>query len=84
MFHERTKHIDVRLHFVRDINSQGIIKEDKISTLINPANMPTKSIPVSKFEKALNLSGVLPTYSLDDCKSLVFLHYQFQSQGGVC
>ena len=26
MFHERTKHIDVRLHFVIDIISQGIIK----------------------------------------------------------
>ena len=29
MFPERTKHIDMRLHFVRDIISQGIIKLDK-------------------------------------------------------
>ena len=61
MFHERTKYIDVRLHFVRDIIPQGIIKVEKISTLINPADMLTKSIPVSKFEEALNLLGVLPT-----------------------
>ena len=61
MFHDRTKHIDVRLHFVRDIISQGIIKVEKISTLIKPADMLTKSIPVSKFEEALNLLGILPT-----------------------
>ena len=61
MFHERTKHIDVRLHFFRDIISQDVIKAEKISTLVNPADMLTKAIPVSKFEEALNLLRVLPT-----------------------
>ena len=61
MFHERTKYIDVRLRFVRDIISQGVIKVVKISTLVNPVDMLTKCIPVSKFEEALNLLGVLPT-----------------------
>ena len=61
MFHERTKHIDVRLHFARDIISHGIINVEKISTLINPADMITKAIPIGKFEEALNLLNVLPT-----------------------
>ena len=61
MFHERTKHIDVRLHFVRDIISRDVIKVEKISTLINPADILTKPVPVSKFEEALNLLNVLPT-----------------------
>ena len=61
MFHERTKHIDVRLHFVRDIISRGVIKVEKISTLVNPTHMLTKAISVSKFEEALNLLSVLPT-----------------------
>ena len=61
MFHERTKHIDVRLHFVRDIISQDIIRVEKVSTLDNPADIFTKSVPVSKFEDALNLLNVLPT-----------------------
>ena len=60
MFHERTKHIDVRLHFVRDIISQWIIKVEKISTLTNPADMLTKAIPFGKYEEALNLLNVLP------------------------
>ena len=49
MFHERTKHIDVRLHFVRDIISKDIVKVEKISTLVNPADMLTKPIQVGKF-----------------------------------
>ena len=61
MFHERTKHSDVRLHFVRDIVSQGIVKVEKISILTNPANMLTKTIPVGKFEQALSLLNVLLT-----------------------
>ena len=49
IFHERTKHIDVKLDFVRDIISHGVIKVEKISTLVNPADVLTKAILVSKF-----------------------------------
>ncbi|KAG8480843.1 hypothetical protein CXB51_025300 [Gossypium anomalum] len=41
MFHERTKHIDVRYHFVRDIIARGDIVVSKISTHENPADMMT-------------------------------------------
>ena len=61
VFHEKTKYIDVRLHFVRDIISKEQIKVEKISTEINPADMLTKPIPVVKFEQALGLLKVLPT-----------------------
>ncbi|KAG8491630.1 hypothetical protein CXB51_014990 [Gossypium anomalum] len=42
MFHERTKHIDVRYHFVRDIMARGDIFVSKISTHENPTYMMTK------------------------------------------
>ncbi|KAG8473150.1 hypothetical protein CXB51_035082 [Gossypium anomalum] len=58
MFHERTKHIDVRYHFVRDIITRGDIVVSKISTHKNPADMMTKSLPITKFEHCLNLVGV--------------------------
>jgi hypothetical protein len=32
MLTERTKHIDIRYHFVRDIIGQGLLKVCKIST----------------------------------------------------
>ncbi|KAG8491586.1 hypothetical protein CXB51_014658 [Gossypium anomalum] len=58
MFHERTKHIDVRYHFVREIIARGDIVVSKISTHENPTDMMTKSLPITKFEHYLNLVGV--------------------------
>ncbi|KAG8481491.1 hypothetical protein CXB51_026341 [Gossypium anomalum] len=55
MFHERTKHIDVRYHFVRDIIARGDIVVSKTSTHENPADMMTKSLPITKFEHCLDL-----------------------------
>jgi len=49
-FHERIKHIDVRLHFVWDIITQEQVKVEKISTEVNLEDILTKSIPVAKFE----------------------------------
>ncbi|KAG8475448.1 hypothetical protein CXB51_032200 [Gossypium anomalum] len=58
MFHERTKHIDVRYHFVRDIIARGDIVVSKINTHENLADMMTKSLPITKFEHCLDLVGV--------------------------
>ncbi|KAG8501668.1 hypothetical protein CXB51_004714 [Gossypium anomalum] len=58
MFHERTKHIDARYHFVREIITRGDIVMSKISTHENPVDMMTKSLPITKFEHCLNLVGV--------------------------
>ena len=43
-FHERTKHIDVRLHFIRDIISKGQVKVEKISIIINPTDIYVNKI----------------------------------------
>ena len=58
MFHERTKHIDIKYHFVRDVISRGDISVKKISTHENPADMLTKPLPRIKFKHCLNLIGV--------------------------
>ena len=59
VIHERTKHIDVRLHFVRDILAEGNIIVKKVATEENPTNMITKPLPSSKFEYCLELVGLL-------------------------
>ncbi|KAL2235785.1 UNVERIFIED_CONTAM: Retrovirus-related Pol polyprotein from transposon TNT 1-94 [Sesamum indicum] len=41
VFHDRTKHIDVRYHFIRDIVVKELIKLEKIKTENNPADMGT-------------------------------------------
>ncbi|KAG8489015.1 hypothetical protein CXB51_016942 [Gossypium anomalum] len=58
MFHKRIKHINVRYHFVHDIIARGDIVVSKISTHENPADMMTKSLPITKFEHCLDLVGV--------------------------
>ncbi|XP_073138583.1 secreted RxLR effector protein 161-like [Henckelia pumila] len=50
VFHERTKHIDVRLHFGRDIISQGSVNVQKIDNLVNPADVMTKVVSVGKLK----------------------------------
>jgi transposase InsO family protein len=59
MFHERTKHIDVKYHYVRDVVAQGKLKVCKISTHDNPADMMTKPVPVAKFELCSSLVGII-------------------------
>lgn len=58
MFHERTKHIDVRYHYIRDVIAKGDVKVCKISTHDNPADMLTKPVPITKFELCSGLVGI--------------------------
>jgi hypothetical protein len=54
MFHARTKHIEIKYHYVRDEIEKGKLKVCKISTQNNPADMLTKPVPVAKFELRLS------------------------------
>ena len=44
--HEKTKHLDVRLHFVRLEVSKGAVKMLKINTKENPTDMLTKAVSI--------------------------------------
>jgi len=58
MYHERTKHIDIRYQFLREIISQGNIIVKKIGTSDNATDMFTKPIPISKFQHCLDIIGI--------------------------
>lgn len=55
VFHERSKHIDVRHHFVRDVIAKGAVKMLKVTTEENVADMLTKSLPTAKFNHCCSL-----------------------------
>lgn len=55
VFHDRTKHIDVRLHFIRDIVHKESILFEKIPTQFNPMDMGAKVLPLSKFKSCLQI-----------------------------
>ena len=58
MYHERTKHVDVRYHFVRELVANGDIHIPKISTEDSPADMGTKTVTAAKFSHYMNLLHV--------------------------
>lgn len=58
-YHEGTKHIDARMHFIREEISTGTVDVIKIASEINPADMLTKPLPTVKFINSLNLIGVV-------------------------
>ena len=59
MHHARTKHVDVRFHFVREIIDMGIVLLVKIGTADNPADMLTKVVGSAKFQHCLNLANIV-------------------------
>ena len=61
MHHERTKHIDVKYHFIRDGISQGDILMKKIGTVDNPANMGMKHLLLTKFKECVNVVDLCNT-----------------------
>ena len=49
VYHARTKHIDARFHFIREILDEGDIELLKIHTKENPPDMLTKVVLGVKF-----------------------------------
>ena len=59
--HERTKHIDVRYHFIREILEKKEISLIKVVGENNAADMFTKVVPIAKLQHCLGLLQVIPS-----------------------
>ena len=58
MYHARTKHIDVRCHWIREKIEDGSMQVMKIPTSENPSDMLTKVVSRDKFELCKELVGM--------------------------
>jgi len=58
VYHERTKHVDVKYHFVRNQICNGTVEILKVPTEDNPADIGTKVVTVAKFKHCLGLLHV--------------------------
>lgn len=56
--HERTKHIYIKFHFIRNEVYKGAVKMSKVHTDENPADMLTKVVPTTKFKVYLDLASL--------------------------
>ena len=59
VYHARTKHIDVRHHFVRDEYEKGVIDVIHMRTEKMPADVLTKGLSVNKHWKCIDNIGVV-------------------------
>ncbi|GJT19282.1 putative ribonuclease H-like domain-containing protein [Tanacetum coccineum] len=50
VFHSKTKHIEIRHHFIRDLNEKKLIQMIKIHTDQNVTNLLTKAFSVGRFQ----------------------------------
>ncbi|CAA0825435.1 Unknown protein [Striga hermonthica] len=58
MYHSRTKHIDVRYHWLRQVVEEQQFKLEKIHTDENPADMMTKVVTGGKLQLCAELIGM--------------------------
>ncbi|KAI0994923.1 hypothetical protein K3495_g13257 [Podosphaera aphanis] len=59
--HERSKHIDICYHFIRDLSEKGKIEVKYTSTVDMIANGMTKSLQKIAFQRFKNLMGIQTT-----------------------
>jgi hypothetical protein len=67
-FHSRTKHIDVRYHFIREAVEDGKVSMVYIPTDENPADIFTKPLAKAKFRHFVELLGLRPINGTDGSK----------------
>lgn len=61
-FHDRTKYVDTRYHFVRErVMEVGDIETERVGTKDNLADVLTKPLPRQAFEEAIRRMGMVDT-----------------------
>ncbi|GKA86623.1 hypothetical protein Tco_0808334 [Tanacetum coccineum] len=88
--HYRSKHIDIRFHFIKEHVENGVIELYFVNTEYQPANIFTKSLGRERIELLINklglsvfLSGALfQSHGGRDISSLVSMHH-LSPQGEV-
>ncbi|GJW79633.1 putative ribonuclease H-like domain-containing protein [Tanacetum coccineum] len=66
VFHSKTKHIEIRHHFIRDSNEKKLIRMIKIHTDQNVADLLTKAFDVGRFQYLIASIGMLNLLTAND------------------
>ncbi|GAB2265831.1 hypothetical protein Dimus_037849 [Dionaea muscipula] len=59
VYHDRSKHIDVRFHFLRDSVANGVVKLVYVKTQDQLADILTKPLPLHVFTRLRSMLGVV-------------------------
>jgi hypothetical protein len=63
--HSRTKHIDIRYHFLRDHQQKGDIEIAYVSTHNQLADIFTRPLDEKTFSKLMNELNILDSWNFD-------------------
>lgn len=63
IFHRRSKHIEVRFHFVRECYQKKLLKIEHVSSNDQLADILTKPIPRVQYERLRKLLGIIEQHS---------------------
>jgi len=69
VFHERSKHIDTRYHFIRDCVDQGKTRVSYINTKDQLADILTKALGRIQFEELRSKIGMIKIAKLEETKT---------------
>lgn len=58
VFHSKTKHVDVKYHFIREMLEDKQLELVKVHTTDNPADLLTKGLPGESFAHCRTLLGI--------------------------
>ncbi|KAL0293887.1 UNVERIFIED_CONTAM: Retrovirus-related Pol polyprotein from transposon TNT 1-94 [Sesamum radiatum] len=65
VFHDRSKHIDARFHFIRDCIANKEIEVEYVKTLDQVADIFTKALKKDRFQQLREMIGVVKESSLE-------------------
>ncbi|UYV61655.1 hypothetical protein LAZ67_1005777 [Cordylochernes scorpioides] len=71
VFHKRTKHIDVRYHFIRSKHEEGELKVHHVCSSEQLADIMTKPLPGNKFHYLRGLLNILDREGVGMAESMV-------------
>ncbi|GJU72808.1 putative ribonuclease H-like domain-containing protein [Tanacetum coccineum] len=73
VFHQRTKHIEIRHHFIRDANEKNLIQVLKIHTDDNVADLLTKAFDGPRFEYLVVHIGMVDMVLISAGSTMILL-----------
>jgi hypothetical protein len=73
LFHDKSKHIEINYHFLRDMIQKGVVKLQYISTYLQVADILTNPLAKGKFEAFKDKLGLVQNFFLAKRECVMFV-----------